>query len=180
MSGNPAPGTQDRVATLLGWAIFITFVVLFFNIINLPRTPLGQREGMQLWHDSLGWVVGILCLIRLYWFARGPRPQPPEGMPEDSFAFSRAILFMLILVFAAEFLIGIFYAWGEGRQVNFFGAVFPQMVPTSESLRIMTGYPHSALAFYYLMLFTIWFVLGFWQHRRYGSGWRRLFPGEKV
>ena len=180
MTDNPAPGTQDRVATLLGWAIFLTFFVLFFNIINLPRTPLGEREGMQLWHDSLGWVVGILCWVRLYWFAKGPKPTPPEGMPEDSFAFSRAILFMLILVYAIEFVIGIFYAWGEGRDVNFFGAVLPQFVGTSEPLRIATGYPHSALAFYYLMLFTIWLVLGWWQNRQYGSGWRRLFPGEKV
>ena len=87
---------------------------------------------------------------------------------------------MIVLVFAVEFLIGIFYAWGEGRNVNFFGGVFPQLVPTSEGLRISTGYPHSALAFYYLMLFTIWIVLGWWQNRRYNVGWRRLFPGEKV
>jgi cytochrome b561 len=180
MSEQLAPGTQDRVATILGWAIFISFFVLFFNIINLPRTPLGQREGMQLWHDSLGWVVGALCIARLYWFAAGPKPEAPAGMPTDSFAYTRAILFMIIFVFAAEFLIGIFYAWGEGRQVNFFGGEFPQLVPTSEGLRISTGYPHSALAFYYLMLFTIWLVLGWWQNRQYSSGWRRLFPGEKV
>ena len=49
-----------------------------------------------------------------------------------------------------------------------------------DRLRISTGYPHSALAFYYLMLFTIWLVLGWWQNRKYNSGWRRLFPGEKV
>ncbi len=56
-------------------------------------------------------------------------------MPEDSFVFSRAILFTLFLVFTLGFLIGIFYAWGEGRQVNFFGAVFPQLAGTSEGLR---------------------------------------------
>ncbi len=180
MSEQLAPGTQDRTATLLGWAIFVTFAILFLNIVTLPRTPLGERDSLQLWHDSLGWVVGILCWVRLYWFVKGPKPQPPAGMSEDSFAFSRAILFMLVLVFALEFLIGIFYAWGEGRQVHFFGAIFPQLADTTEDLRKMTGYPHSALAFYYLMLFTIWLVLGFWQNRKYKSGWRRLFPGEKV
>jgi cytochrome b561 len=180
MSEQLVPGNQDKVATLLGWAIFVTFFILFFNIINLPRTPLGEREGMQLWHDSLGWIVGALCWARLYWFVKGPKPNPPEGMPEDSFAFSRAIVFVLILVFALEFLIGIFYAWGEARQVNFFGAIFPQLVETSEPLRISTGYPHSALAFYYLMLFCLWFAVGIWQNKKYQSGWRRLFPGEKV
>jgi cytochrome b561 len=180
MTEQLAPGTQDRTATLLGWAIFVTFFVLFFNIINLPRTPLGQREGMQLWHDSLGLIVGLLCWWRVFWFIKGPRLRPPEGMPENSFAFSRAILFVLIFVFAAEFLIGLMYAWGEGRAIMMFRWQFPQLLETSESLRISTGYPHSALAFYYLMLFCLWFALGAWQNFKYKSGWRRLFPGEKV
>jgi cytochrome b561 len=180
MTEQLAPGTQDRTATILGWAIFVTFFVLFFNIINLPRTPLGQREGMQLWHDSLGVVVGLLCWWRVFWFIKGPKPQPPEGMPENSFAFSRAILFVLIFVFAIEFLIGMMYAWGEGRAINMFGWKFPQLMETSEGLRVSTGYPHSALAFYYLMLFCLWFALGAWQNFKYKSGWRRLFPGEKV
>ncbi|MDP6674868.1 MAG: cytochrome b/b6 domain-containing protein [Gammaproteobacteria bacterium] len=180
MNQQAAPGIQDRTATILGWAIFVTFFIMFFNITNLPRTPLGQRENLQLWHDSLGWIVGALCLVRLYWFAAGPKPQPPEGMPEGSFAFSRTILFVLILVFALEFLIGIFYAWGEARQVNFFGGIFPQLVKTSESLRVSTGYSHSALAFFYLEIFGLWSFVTIWQHIRYNADLRRLFPGERV
>lgn len=180
MTEHLAPGTQDRVATWLGWAIFISFFVLFINIINLPRTPLGQREGMQLWHDSAGTVVALLCLLRLFWFFMGPRPEKPQGLPENSFAFNRAILFVLILVFASEFFIGFGYAWGEGRQINIFGFAFPQLMATTEPLRKSTGYPHSALAFYYLMLFCLWFTVGIWQHLRYRTGWRRLFPGEQV
>ena len=180
MSEQLAPGTQDRVATWLGWAIFIAFFFMFLNIINLPRTPLGERLPLQVGHDSLGWVVGLLCMARLWWWFRGPKPAAPEGMPEDSFSHSRAILFTLILVFAVEFLIGVFYAWGEGRNLYLFGFVMPQLAETKESLRVAMGYPHSALAFFYLMLFTIWLVLGFWQNFRYKVGLRRLFPGEKV
>ncbi len=180
MNHSAAPGIQDRTATILGWAIFIAFFALFFNIINLPRTPLGEREGMQLWHDSLGLIVGLLCLARLCWFAVGPKPQPPAGVPDNSFAFSRTILFVLVLVFAVEFLIGLMYAWGEGRPVNMFGFEFPQLMETTESLRVSTGYPHSALAFFYLELFCLWFAVGIWQNIKYKSGYRRLFPGEQV
>ncbi len=180
MTEQPAPGTQDRTATLLGWAIFITFFILFFNITTLPRTALDERLPLQVGHDSLGWVVGLLCWYRIYWFIKGPKLRPPEGMPENSFAFSRTILFVIVLVFALEFLLGIFYAWGEGRDLYFFGFVLPQLMDTSENLRRATGYPHSAFAFYYLMLFSIWFALGIWQHVKYKSGWRRLFAGEKV
>lgn len=174
------PGQQDRMATLLGWTIFISFFLLFFNIINLPRTPLDQRAPLQLMHDSLGLIVGVLAMIRLYWFARGPAPVPPPGLPLASFSFGRAILFVLILTFAIEFVLGIFYAWGEGRQVMLFGWNPPQLVETSENLRRSTGYPHSALAFYYLMLLSLWLALGVFQHYKYKTGWRRLFPGRAV
>jgi len=180
MTEQLAPGTQDRTATLLGWAIFVTFFILFFNIINLPRTAIDLRLPLQVGHDSLGWVVFVFCAIRLYWFAAGPKPRAPEGMPESSFAFNRAILFMIVFVFAVEAVIGIMYAWGEGRNLYFFGFILPQLLETTEGLRVSTGYLHSALAFYYLMLFTLWFVLGIWQLLKYKVGWRRLFPGEQV
>jgi cytochrome b561 len=89
-------------------------------------------------------------------------------------------LFVLILVFALEFIIGLGYAWGEARQINMFGFEFPQLLATSEPLRKSTGYPHSALAFYYLMLFCLWMTVGIWQQRKYKTGWRRLFPGVQV
>lgn len=180
MSAALAPGQQDGISTALGWAIFVSFLLLFFNIINLPRAPLDEREPLQLVHDSLGLVVGLLCMIRLYWFAKGPAPEPPVGMPAASFAFSRTILFVLIMTFALEFLLGIFYAWGEGREVMFFGWNPPQIIDTSETLRKSTGYPHSALAFYYLMLMSLWLALGAYQNYRYKVGWRRLFPGRPV
>jgi cytochrome b561 len=180
MTEHLAPGTQDRTATWLGWAIFVAFVVMFANIVTLPRTPLDGRMALRVGHDSIGWIVGCLCWFRLYWFAKGPKPAPPSGLPIDSFAFNRAILFAIILVFAVEFLIGLGYAWGEGRDLYFFGFVLPQLLETTEPLRKSTGYPHSALAFYYLMLFSLWITLGAWQVRKYKTGWRRLFPGAQV
>jgi hypothetical protein len=42
------------------------------------------------------------------------------------------------------------------------------------------GYLHSALSFYYLMLFAAWFVVGVYQHFRYRTGLLRLLPGPRV
>jgi len=175
------PGRQDAFATKLGWAIFITFLLLFITIIMVPRTAIGERGPMQLLHDSLGLILGILALIRLYWFIKGPAPRPPEGMPESSFAFSRAILFTLILVYATEFIIGIPYAWAEhGRELVFFGIKIPAPVHPTENMRLINGYLHSTLSFYFLMLFSIWMAVGIWQNIKYGVGLRRLFPGSQV
>jgi cytochrome b561 len=176
-----APGIQDRRATLLGWALFICFVALFINTITLPRTPIDQRAGLRILHDSLGLIVLILAILRLHWFFKGPRLTPPTGLPDNAFGFNRAILFALILTFTVTGLIGFFYAWGEhDREIILFGLQTPALLPDGEGLRVSMGYTHSALSFYYLMLFTVWLVVGFYQHFRYKVGLRRLLPGAKV
>lgn len=173
-------GRQDRTATVLGWLVFISFIALLFNIIILPRTALDQRAPLQMMHDTLGFLLFVLVLARLYWWFRGPPPQPPKGLPAASFNFNRAILFALLLTFLAEAIIGPFYAWSERGNVGFFGAYLPVLMERSEGVRVPMGYLHSTLGFYYLMLITIWLFFGVYQHFRYRVGLRRLFPGAAV
>lgn len=180
MTDFPEAGRQDRTATWLGWLLFLSFLALFINIINLPRTALDQRAPLQMLHDTLGFVVFVLVLARLYWWVRGPKPRPPEGLPAASFNFNRAIFLALLLTFVAEALIGPFYAWSERGNVGFFGAYLPVLMGKSEGVRIPMGYLHSALGFYYMMLVTIWLFFGAYQHFRYRVGLRRLFPGAAV
>lgn len=180
MANEIAPGTQPRRLTILGWLLAVTFLALFWNIIEMPRTALDQREFLQAFHYSLGLVVSALAVLRLVWWFQGPKLQGPTRLPESSFAFHRAILFALILTFAVESVIGFAYAWGTGHEVVIFGLPIPAGMSKSEPARMSMGYFHSALAFYYLMLITLWFVLGFYQHLRYKVGLRRLFPGARI
>jgi cytochrome b561 len=173
-------GRQDGRSTLMGWALFIVFTALLINILMLPRTALDQRDTLRLVHDSLGLLLSVLAGIRLWWFLRDPSPQPAAGLPAASFAFNRAILVALCLVFVVTGLIGFFYAWGEGRKVVLFGTTLPQLVARSEEVRIPAGYLHSTLGFYYMMLFCIWLAFGLYQHLRYHAGLLRLLPGSRV
>ena len=34
MNQQAAPGIQDRTATILGWAIFVAFFIMFFKFLN--------------------------------------------------------------------------------------------------------------------------------------------------
>lgn len=180
MSNELAPGIQDRRSTIMAYVLVSCFLILFFNTINLPRTALDQRATLRLVHDSFGLIVLLLAALRLYWHYRDPAPRPPPGLPERSFAFNRTILVFLYATFAITGVIGFIYAWGEGRDVVLFGITLPHLVARSESVRVPTGYLHSSLGFYYLMLLSIWFAFGFYQHWRYKVGLRRLLPGAQV
>jgi cytochrome b561 len=180
MTDEAAPGIQPRRLTVMGWILALSFLVLFWNIIEMPRTPVDQREFLRVFHYSLGLVVSILAVVRLVWWFRAPRLIPPAGLPEASFAFHRAMLFALLLTFAVEGVIGFIYAWSIGDGVSLFGVHLPALLPKSEPGRMAMGYFHSALGFYYMMLVTLWFTLGFYQHFRYRVGLKRLFPGAAV
>lgn len=179
MTPDVPAGQQPRRSTILGWVLFVTFAVLFWNIITMPRTPLDQREFLHAMHYSVGVLVFLLAGLKVAWWL-ADRPEPPPGLPAVSFAFNRAVLLALMLVFVAEGLIGFGYAWGTGHAVSLFGVPVPALLPKSEPTRMAMGYFHSALGFYYLMLFAIWLAFGIYQHLRYRVGLKRLWPGVHV
>jgi len=180
MNDELVPGQQPRQTIVLGWILAVCFLVLFWNIIQMPRTALDQREFLHAFHYSLGLVVSILAMLRLVWWFTNAPLRPPTGLPESSFAFHRAVLFALLLIFAIEGFIGFAYAWGIGEEVSLFGIPVPALMAKSEPTRMSMGYFHSALGFYYLMLISIWFVYGFYLHFRYRAGLMRLLPGSRV
>jgi len=181
MSNALPPGIQDRRSAILGWILFLGFFILLANILLLPRTALDERQGLRLFHDSLGVVVIVLAAVKLAWMARGPRPSPPPGLPDNSFGLNRAILAALFTVFVITGLLGFVFAFGEhDRPIVLFGIPIPQLLPEGDTLRKPGGYLHSALSFYYMMLASIWVAYGVWQHLRYRVGLARLFPGSRV
>lgn len=180
MNSDLPAGQQSRRSTILGWVLFVVFAVLFWNIVTMPRTALDQREFLHAMHYSVGFLVFLLAIVKVASWFRKPMPTPPEGLPPASFAFNRAILMALMVVFVAEGFIGFGYAWGTGHHVSLFGVPIPALLPKSEPTRMAMGYFHSALGFYYMMLFSIWLAFGIYQNLRYHVGLKRLWPGSRV
>jgi cytochrome b561 len=180
MSESTPPGRQHRTAAVLGWLVFIACGAMILNSIELPRTALDQRAELRALHSTLGLIVVVLVAARLIvWFCT-PAPRPPAALPASSFGFNRAVLLAILLTFAVTGLIGFPYAWADGQNVFLFGKPVPSLLEARPALRGLFGYVHSALAFYYLMLFVIWIVFGIWQHLRYRAGLLRLLPGTRV
>ena len=180
MTDDLPAGIQSRRATLMGWMMFLTFMVLMWNIVNMPRTALELRGPLITFHYSMGMIVFILALVRIGWWFSEPVPHPPAGLPPASFAFNRAILLAILVVYGIEGFVGFAYSWGIGHHVTLFWIPIPSLLEQSEPVRMSMGYFHSALGFYYLMLFSIWLAFGVYQHLRYKVGLRRLFPGARV
>jgi cytochrome b561 len=180
MSESTPPGRQHLTAAVLGWLVFIACAALILNSVELPRTPLDQRAELRALHSTLGLIVVVLVAARLIVWFRAPAPRPPVALPASSFGFNRAVLLAILFTFAITGLIGFPYAWADGQTVILFGRPVPSLFDASPALRGLFGYAHSALAFYYLMLFATWIVFGIWQHLRYRAGLLRLLPGTRV
>jgi cytochrome b561 len=181
MSAVAQPGHQGRSEAIFGWILAISFLVLTYNIISLPRTALNERDTLRVFHDSFGLIFVLLVGVRLVWMMRKPAPRPPPGLPASSFGFNRALLVAFYVSFVATGFIGLIYGWGEfDREVVFFGLTIASPFGDSDTVRKFFGYFHSALSFYYLALIGVWLLFGLYQHFRYRVGLRRMLPGVAV
>ena len=181
MSVQAAAGRQRRDEAVFGWVLALSFMILLYNIISLPRTALEDRASLRAFHDSFGLVFIMLSIWRLGWMARRQPPAPPAGLPLASFGFNRALLAAMYLSFVLTGVIGLVYGWGEfDREVVLFGLHLPSPFGENDAVRRLFGYLHSALGFYYLALIGVWLVFGVYQHLRYRVGLLRLLPGGRV
>ena len=180
MSALP-PGEQDRRSVILGWVLLVLFIGIFITSVSLPRTALetAARDNMRLLHFGVASVFLFVVAYRLYWWAAGPKPTPPAGMPAGAFRFARLVQLVLLLTLTLMAISGFTYAWANGFEVRL-GAVIPlpALLPVNQATWLLSGYVHSALSFYYLMLFAIALVMGIVHRVRYGIPLRRLLPGR--
>ena len=178
-----APGRQERADTVLGIAITVIFLAVFWVSTQMPTTPLHDpmRDVFRQWHFNLGLLLTVLLAIRLWRWRTRPQPLPSPGLPEAAFALWRTLIFVFFLSLFLMGLVGIGHLWANGFDVRLLGVVtLPSPIEHTNALWQFFGYAHSIFGFYYIMLLGVMILIGLWQTLRYRASVLRLVPGPVV
>lgn len=169
--------TLERV---LAVAIFVLVLVQMYQSTKVGTTPRGTpaRAALQHAHISVGLTVLLLLLPRLWLRWTAPAPARPVRVPAAADALARHCTTAFLLTLLAFCVTGPLFAWSEGHEVGWFGAVtLPALLPQSYRISVTLGYLHSAVAFWILYLTGFTVLVGLWQAIRYRIGPWRLLPG---
>ncbi len=174
---SPALVALERIVS-----IAILGIVLFqmYQSTKVGVTPRGTpaREALQHLHISVGLTTAVLVVVRLWLWARLPRPARPARVPAAADALARHCNLGLYLTILAFCITGPLFAWSEGHAVSWFGVVtFPPMLEASYRASVTLGYLHSLLGFFVLYLAGFSVLVALWQGLRYRIGPWRMLPG---
>jgi len=85
MAAIERPDGYNGVAKALHWVIFVLFLVMYILGFGLMAsdgyTALGAQWGPVFdWHATIGLLILILAIVRLWWRSRAPLPDWAPGL----------------------------------------------------------------------------------------------------
>lgn len=167
-----------RLATLSGWAIAALYLGHQYVTTNLARSdrfgPL--REEWRGAHYLIGLALLIAAMVRLWAWAREPKPLPPPRLGPGAFQWGRTLaLTSYVLIFLAPFL-GVVFAWADELRLRFGPVEVPALIERSRPVWMFTGYFHSATGFMLILLNLAALLTAAWTLLRYKRGLLSAFP----
>lgn len=167
----------ERVVSV---AIFALVLFQLYQSTKVGVTPRGTpaREALQHLHISVGLTAAVLVVLRLWLWAKLPRPRRPERVPAAADSLARHCNLGLYLTILAFCITGPLFAWSEGHAVSWFGIVtLPALLGESYRASVTLGYLHSMFGFFVLYLAGFSVLVALWQGVRYRVGPWRMLPG---
>jgi cytochrome b561 len=171
------------VAIALHWTIAAALIFsvisgLGYVYIDDTRT---SRLSLEI-HQTIGFVIFLLALVRLYWRVTHAPPPPPEGYTraQRSAAFvTHATLYLFIVGMPISGYMGLA---ARGREIPVFGLVnLPHLTPLSFDLSnsATTLHYYSQYALYALVVIHV--AAALWHHFILKDDvMRRMLPGGKL
>ncbi len=95
--------SYNKVAVWLHWSIGILIVLLLvigFLMGNIPKDDISLRALVYNWHKTLGLLVLVLSIVRLFWKLTHKAPAPLLGLKawEKTAAKSLHTLFYMFMI----------------------------------------------------------------------------------
>ena len=149
----------------LHWFVFLLIIAAFIAIELKVQFPKGSepRELCKTVHGVIGQLIFIAMAIRLMIrFACGvPKPMNPKAIFTTLATTMHWLLYALLLISP---IFGMLYFQYAGKEIHFFGLVWPQLLtPNPESKKLVEGI-HEFLGNSLYFLIGIHALAGLWQH----------------
>ena len=147
------------------WLVFLLVVAAFITIELKGQFPKGSeaRELCKSIHGVFGQLIFLAMIIRLAVRKIYGVPQPMNSMQLLS-RLAKAMHFLLYALLLISPIFGILYFQYAGKEIHFFGLVWPQFVtPNPEMKKFVEGI-HEFLGNSLYFLIGIHALAGLWKH----------------
>jgi len=153
------------LSIFLHWFVFLLVIAAFITIELKGQFPKGSepRELCKTIHGVIGQLIFITMIIRLSvrMFYGVPSPTNRKRILNT---FAKAMHWSMYALLLISPIFGILYFQYGGKEIHFFGLVWPQLVtPNPEMKKLVEGI-HELLGNSLYFLIGIHALAGLWQH----------------
>ena len=153
------------LSIFLQWFVFLLVVAAFIAIELKGQFPKGSepRELCKTIHGLIGQLIFIAMAIRLSvrMIYGAPSPTNPKRILST---FAKTMHWLMYALLLISPIFGLLYFQYGGKEIHFFGLVWPQLVtPNPEMKKLVEGI-HEFLGNSLYFLIGIHALAGLWQH----------------
>jgi len=152
-------------SVFLHWFVFLLVVAAFITIELKGQFPKGSeaRDLCKSIHGVFGQLIFLAMIVRLAIRKIYGVPQPTNLMPLFT-RLAKAMHFLLYALLLISPIFGILYFQYAGKEIHFFGLVWPQFVtPNPEMKKFVEGI-HEFLGNTLYFLIGIHALAALWKH----------------
>lgn len=134
MRSAEAATRYDGLSQTIHWLTVALVVVLLLTGLVGDVDPEKPEEAVFMWHGSLGVLVLVLAILRIFLRIARPAPALPPTMRPVERGIARLIHIAFYALLFALPVTGWLAASAEGASVNFFGVVtLPRYASTADT-----------------------------------------------
>jgi len=153
------------LSIFLHWFVFLLVIAAFITIELKGQFPKGSepRELCKTIHGVIGQLIFITMIIRLSvrMFYGVPSPTNRKRILNT---FAKAMHWSMYALLLISPIFGILYFQYGGKEIHFFGLVWPQLVTPHPEMKKLAEGIHELLGNSLYFLIGIHALAGLWQH----------------